>query len=117
MVLQSGMYSFRLIKNENLTMLWNDSIVYWNQGLNSSVTNNTPNLTSPTLGVQPIGILTISDPKLATVAIVSHSNDYAEAGDILRFFKLEGDENVRIYSSTKGSGSTIESWAVVTDQC
>ncbi|PRQ24440.1 putative protein kinase RLK-Pelle-SD-2b family [Rosa chinensis] len=116
-VLRSGMYSFKLVKNGNLTLLWNDSIVYWNQGLNSSVTNNTPNLTSPTLGLQPIGILTIADPKLPTAAIVAYSNDYAEAGDILRFLKLESDGNVRIYSSSKGSGDKIERWAAVTDQC
>ncbi|KAL6218293.1 PREDICTED: G-type lectin S-receptor-like serine/threonine-protein kinase At1g34300 [Fragaria vesca subsp. vesca] len=116
-VLRSGMYSFKLIKNGNLTLLWNDTIVYWNQGLNSSVTSNTPNLTSPNLELQPIGILTISDPKLPTAAIVAYSNDYAEAGDILRFLKLESDGNVRIYSSAKGSGTKTERWAAVTDQC
>lgn len=113
-VLRSGMYSFKLIKNGNLTLLWNNSILYWNQGLNSSVTTN---LTSPSLGLQSIGILTISDPNLATAAIVAYSNDYAEAGDILRFLKLESDGNVRIYSSAKGSGTEVERWAAVTDQC
>ncbi|KAK9943559.1 hypothetical protein M0R45_009163 [Rubus argutus] len=113
-VLRSGMYSFQLLKNGNLTLLWNNSILYWNQGLNSSVTTN---LTSPSLILKSIGILTISDPKLATAAIFAYSNDDAEAGDILRFLKLESDGNVRIYSSTKGSGTKIERWAAVTDQC
>ncbi|XP_050366587.1 G-type lectin S-receptor-like serine/threonine-protein kinase At1g34300 [Argentina anserina] len=116
-VLRSGVYTFKLIENGNLTLLWNDTIVYWNQGLNSSVTSNTPNLTSPSLELQRIGILTISDPKLATAAIVAYSNDYAEAGDILRFLRLESDGNVRIYSSAKGSGTKTEGWAAVTDQC
>ncbi|KAK9943547.1 hypothetical protein M0R45_009152 [Rubus argutus] len=113
-VLRSGMYSFQLLKNGNLTLLWNNSILYWNQGLNSSVTTN---LTSPNLILKSIGILTISDPKLATAAIFAYSNDDSEAGDILRFLKLESDGNVRIYSSTKGSGTKIERWAAVTDQC
>ncbi|RXH87963.1 hypothetical protein DVH24_037608 [Malus domestica] len=113
-VLRSGLYSFKLVKNGNLTLLWNDSIVYWNQGLNSSVNTN---VSSPTLGLQSIGILSITDPKLSTAAIVAYSNDYAEAGDILRFLKLGSDGNLRIYSSTRGSGAITERWAAVTNQC
>ncbi|KAB2603460.1 G-type lectin S-receptor-like serine/threonine-protein kinase [Pyrus ussuriensis x Pyrus communis] len=113
-VLRSGLYSFKLVKNGNLTLLWNDSIVYWNQGLNSSVKAN---LSSPTLGLQSIGILSITDPKLSTAAIVAYSNDYAEAGDILRFLKLGSDGNLRIYSSSRGSGAITERWAAVTNQC
>ena len=66
-VLRSGLYSFKLVKNGNLTLLWNDITVsvYWNQGLNSSVNTN---LSSPTLGLRSIGILSISDPQLSTDA-------------------------------------------------
>ncbi|BBH09063.1 lectin protein kinase family protein [Prunus dulcis] len=64
-----------------------------------------------------IGILSISDLRLATAVIVAYSSDYAEAGDILRFLKLGSDGNLRIYSSTRGSGTIIERWAAVTDQC
>ncbi|KAM1151503.1 hypothetical protein EV2_035232 [Malus domestica] len=113
-VLRSGLYSFKLVKNGNLTLLWNDINVYWNQGLNSSVNTN---LSSPTLGLRSIGILSISDPQLSTDAIVAYSSDYAEAGDILRFLKLGSDGNLRIYSSTRGSGTVTERWAAVTDQC
>ncbi|KAH0976431.1 hypothetical protein GBA52_026150 [Prunus armeniaca] len=113
-VLRSGLYSFKLVKNGNLTLRWNNSITYWNEGLNSSVNTN---LTSPSLGLQSIGILSISDPRLATAVIVAYSSDYAEAGDILRFLKLGSDGNLRIYSSTRGSGTITERWAAVTDQC
>lgn len=42
-VLRNGLYSFSLHSYGNITLKWNnDSIVYWNQGLNK-------NLTSPTL--------------------------------------------------------------------
>ncbi|CAN6543777.1 unnamed protein product [Malus baccata var. baccata] len=113
-VLRSGLYSFKLVKNGNLTLLWNDITVYWNQGLNSSVNTH---LSSPTLGLRSIGILSISDPQLSTDAIVAYSSDYAEGGDILRFLKLGSDGNLRIYSSTRGSGTVTERWAAVTDQC
>ncbi|RXI00288.1 hypothetical protein DVH24_037836 [Malus domestica] len=113
-VLRSGLYSFKLVKNGNLTLLWNDITVYWNQGLNSSVNTN---LSSPTLGLRSIGFLSISDPQLSTDAIVAYSSDYAEVGDILRFLKLGNDGNLRIYSSTRGSGTVTERWAAVTDQC
>ncbi|TQE10075.1 hypothetical protein C1H46_004365 [Malus baccata] len=113
-VLRSGLYSFKLVKNGNRTLLWNDITVYWNQGLNSSVNTH---LSSPTLGLRSIGILSISDPQLSTDAIVAYSSDYAETVDILRVLKLWSDGNLRIYSSTRGSGTVTERWAAVTDQC
>lgn len=108
------MYSFRLISSGNLTLRWNDSIVYWNKGLNSSVNTN---LTSPTLGLQTIGIFAISDPMLSSTAIVAYSSDYAEGPDILRFVKLDSDGNLRIYSSSRGSGTQSVRWAALSDQC
>ncbi|GMP48103.1 hypothetical protein CsSME_00015576 [Camellia sinensis var. sinensis] len=33
--LESGLYSFRLLRSGNLTLRWNDSIEYWNSGVNS----------------------------------------------------------------------------------
>ncbi|OAY23679.1 G-type lectin S-receptor-like serine/threonine-protein kinase At1g34300 [Manihot esculenta] len=113
-VLKSGVYSFQLLKSGNLMLSWNDSINYWNQGLNSSIDSK---LTSPVLGLQPIGILSISHFTLTSAHIVAYSDDYAEGNDILRFLKLDSDGNLRIYSSALGSGRTTVRWAALTDQC
>lgn len=113
-VLKSGIYSFSLNSSGNLTLRWNDSIVYWNQGLNSSFNAN---LTSPSLGLQPIGILSIFDPTLNGGVIMAYSSDYAEGSDILRFLRLDDDGNLRIYSSSRSSGTTNVRWSAVLDQC
>ncbi|KAH7568150.1 hypothetical protein JRO89_XS07G0247900 [Xanthoceras sorbifolium] len=113
-VLQSGSYSFTLLRSGNLTLRWNNSIVYWNEGLNSSIDSN---LTSPVLRLQPTGILSISDPTLSSAAIIAYSSDYAEGSDILRFLKLERDGNLKIFSSSRGSGTATTRWSAVTDQC
>nr|KAJ0226711.1 hypothetical protein LSAT_V11C100003750 [Lactuca sativa] len=114
-VLRSGLYSFRLVNSGNLTLRWNDSIVYWTLGLNSSINTN---LTSPSLGLQPIGILSLSDPMLSTSVIMAYSSDYAEGPDIFRFTKLDNDGNLRIYSSSLGNaGNQFMRWAAVSDQC
>ena len=60
MVLQSGIYSFRLLTTGNLTLRCNNTILYYNQGLNSSY-----NASSPILGLQSVGILSISDQILS----------------------------------------------------
>ncbi|GFZ11564.1 lectin protein kinase family protein [Actinidia rufa] len=113
--LRSGSYSFSLLSSGNLTLKWNNSIVYWNLGLNSSINNI--NLTSPILQLQPVGILLISDPSLKSGAILSYSSDYAEGTDVLRFLRLDSDGNLRIYSSAMGSGRSTERWSAVSDQC
>ncbi|KAK9943543.1 hypothetical protein M0R45_009148 [Rubus argutus] len=106
-----GVSSAKLDETGNL-MLQNGTASVW-----SSFDNPTDTIVPSQTSLWSIGILTISDPNLATAAIVAYSNDYAEAGDILRFLKLESDGNVRIYSSAKGSGTEVERWAAVTDQC
>ncbi|XP_076900439.1 G-type lectin S-receptor-like serine/threonine-protein kinase At1g34300 [Bidens hawaiensis] len=115
-VLRSGLYSLRLIESGNLTLRWNDSIVYWTLGLNSSFDAN---LTSPSLGLQPIGILSLSDPMLSSSVIMAYSSDYAEgSNDIFRFTKLDNDGNLRIYSSSAGNTANQNvRWAAVSDQC
>ncbi|KAH7860179.1 hypothetical protein Vadar_010245 [Vaccinium darrowii] len=113
-VLRSGLYSFSILRSGNLTLKWNNSIVYWNLGLNSSTVMN---MTSPILGLQSIGILSLLDSNLSSPAIVAYSSDYAEGSDILRFLKLDSDGNLRIYSSARGSGTQTERWAAVSDQC
>ncbi|XP_010263190.1 PREDICTED: G-type lectin S-receptor-like serine/threonine-protein kinase At1g34300 [Nelumbo nucifera] len=112
--LRSGSYSVVLLKSGNLTLRWNDTIVYWNQGLNSSIDAN---LTAPSLSLQSIGLLSLYDLKLAQPVVVAYSSDYGEGTDVLRFLKLDSDGNLRIYSSVKGSGASTERWAAVLDQC
>ncbi|XP_030461602.2 G-type lectin S-receptor-like serine/threonine-protein kinase At1g34300 [Syzygium oleosum] len=111
--LRSGRYSFNLLSSGNLTLRWNTSIEYWNQGVNSSIQGN---LTAPTLGLQSTGILYISDPSLSSYAIIAYSSDYAEGSDILRFLRLDPDGNLKIFSSARNSGSKNLRWAAV-DQC
>uniref|UniRef100_A0A1S3XE22 non-specific serine/threonine protein kinase n=2 Tax=Nicotiana TaxID=4085 RepID=A0A1S3XE22_TOBAC len=113
-VLTSGLYSFKLRNNGNLSLLWNDSIAYYNSGLNSSANVN---LTSPSLRMQPIGILSLFDPSLSSPLNVVYSSDYADEGNILRFLRLDSDGNLRIYSSAQGSGTQNVRWAALTDQC
>ncbi|KAG5524948.1 hypothetical protein RHGRI_031586 [Rhododendron griersonianum] len=113
-VLRSGLYSFSLLPSGNVTLKWNDTIVYWNSGLNSSITTN---LTSPSLGFQSIGILSLYDPTLPSAVVMAYSSDYAEGTDVFRFLRLDSDGNLRIYSYAQGSDSSTERWAAVADQC
>ncbi|OIV98809.1 hypothetical protein TanjilG_25055 [Lupinus angustifolius] len=112
--LRSGSYSFTLLNNGNLTLRWNDSVLFYNQGLNSSVNVS---LNKPMLSLQSIGILQLSDAKLSTPVVVAYSSDYAEGSNVLRVLKLDKDGNLRIYSTSKGSGSSTPGWAAVQDQC
>ncbi|XWS15354.1 hypothetical protein CRYUN_Cryun35bG0089400 [Craigia yunnanensis] len=113
-VLRSGLYSFSLLRSGNLTLRWNETVVYWNKGLFLSLR---PNLTTASLMLQPIGILSVFEPSLTNGEIVAYSSDYAEGSDILRFLRLDNDGNLRIYSSARGSGTITMRWAAVTDQC
>ncbi|KDP24156.1 hypothetical protein JCGZ_25813 [Jatropha curcas] len=116
--LRSGVYSFSLLSFGNITLRWNNSITYWSKGLNSSYNSDNTSLTSPSLELQSIGTLSVFDQTLPSVgAILAYSNDYAEAGNILRFLKLDNDGNLRIYSSQIGSGTQTVRWAAVEDQC
>ncbi|KAK2965774.1 hypothetical protein RJ640_014117 [Escallonia rubra] len=110
--LRSGLYDFRLLINGTLTLRWNSTIVYWNSGLNSSVATN---LTSPSIGLQPTGTLSLYDSTILPVDMV-YSSDYGTS-DLFRFVKLDSDGNLRIYSSTRGSGTQYVRWAAVSDQC
>ncbi|XP_061349000.1 G-type lectin S-receptor-like serine/threonine-protein kinase At1g34300 [Gastrolobium bilobum] len=112
-VLKSGSYSFSLIKSGNLTLKWNDSILFWTQGLNSSVNVS---LKSPVLELQSIGLLQLSDANLSTPAVVAYSSDYADS-NTLRVLKLDDDGNLRIYSTLTGSGNPTARWSAVQDQC
>ncbi|KAL6010712.1 hypothetical protein ACLOJK_001151 [Asimina triloba] len=114
MTLTSGNYSFILVNSGNLTLKWNGSITYWTKGLNSTVNQN---LTSPSLTLQSIGILRLYDLSLPIPVVVAYSNDYGEAGDTMRYLRLDSDGNLRAYSSVRSSGVETERWAAVLDQC
>ncbi|EEF44468.1 G-type lectin S-receptor-like serine/threonine-protein kinase At1g34300 [Ricinus communis] len=117
-VLLSGVYSFSLLSFGNITLRWNNSITYWSEGLNSSFNSGNTSLTSPSLGLQTVGTLSLFDQTLPAVgAVMVYSDDYAEGGDVLRFLKLDNDGNLRIYSSERGSGTQTVRWAAVEDQC
>ncbi|KAI8002175.1 G-type lectin S-receptor-like serine/threonine-protein kinase [Camellia lanceoleosa] len=113
-VLRSGLYSFSLLSSGNLTLKWSNTILYWNFGLNSSFHSN---LTSPNLVLQSIGALSLHDQSLSSPVAMVYSSDYAEGSDIIRFLKLENDGNLRIYSSVKGTRTSIVRWVAVKDQC
>lgn len=114
-VLSSGLYSFSLNRTGNLTLRWNNDVVFWSSGLNASVNAN---LSNPQLGLQSIGILSLYDASIPSGSVVvAYSSDYAESGNILRFLKLDSDGNLRIYSSVRGSGTTTVRWTAVSDQC
>ncbi|KAH8480253.1 hypothetical protein H0E87_030491 [Populus deltoides] len=114
-VLRSESYYFRFLSNGNLTLRWNDTILYWNQGLNSSLHVN---LTSPTLGLQRTGVLTIFDVAFPIGSYtVASSNDYDEGGTRLRFLRLGKDGNFRMYSTAIGTGTITMVWSALTDQC
>ncbi|KAB5529967.1 hypothetical protein DKX38_020048 [Salix brachista] len=109
----SGSYSFRFLRSGNLTLKWNNSIEYWNQG-NASLNAN---LSSPTLGIQPTGILSIFDAAFTSgPQVVAYSNDYG-VDTRMRFLKLDKDGNFRMYSADLGSKTPIMVWSALTDQC
>ncbi|KAK4391172.1 G-type lectin S-receptor-like serine/threonine-protein kinase [Sesamum angolense] len=117
-VLRCGLYSFRLLRSGEIALRWNDSILYYtSSGIN---TTGSLNLTSPSLGMQPVGIFSLSDPLLSTPVIMARDIYYGEVSDnTLRFVKLDCDGNMRIYSSavSSGRGSEVVTWTAVSDQC
>lgn len=116
MVLRSGLYSFSVLNSGNLTLKFNDTVPYWDQGLNFSM--SLMNLSSPVLDLQSKGILQILYPNLTSPVVVAYTNDYGEGDDdVLRILKLDGDGNLRIYNSRKGSGDVSVGWVAVEDQC
>ena len=89
MVLRSGSFSFSVLSSGNLTLKWSDSVPYWDQGLNFSM--SVMNLSSPVLGVEPKGVLQLFYPNLSAPVVVAYSSDYGEGSDVLRVLKLDGD--------------------------
>ncbi|XP_047962535.1 G-type lectin S-receptor-like serine/threonine-protein kinase At1g34300 [Salvia hispanica] len=113
--LTSGLYTFKIMQNGNLTLLWNNSVTYYNSGLNSTA-NST--LLNPILEIQPTGILTLSDVSLTSDLDLAYSSDYAEESNVIRIVRLDNDGNLRIHSFVQGSiGVLATGWAAVSDQC
>ncbi|KAJ6670130.1 G-TYPE LECTIN S-RECEPTOR SERINE/THREONINE-PROTEIN KINASE [Salix viminalis] len=108
--LRSGVYSFQLLRDGNITLTWNESVVYWKQGSSSLSASN---VTSPTLRLQPNGILTLSDASSRRSENVAYANDYDVGADVVRFMRLGSDGNLRMYSG----GTTAMTWAALADQC
>ncbi|CAL9217364.1 unnamed protein product [Arabidopsis halleri] len=114
-ILRSGLYSFQLERSGNLTLRWNTSTIYWNLGLNSSISSN---LSSPSLGLvlRTNGVVSIFDSNLRGGVDTVYSGDYGDS-DTFRFLKLDDDGNLRIYSSaSRSSGPVNAHWSAV-DQC
>lgn len=119
MVLRSGQYSFNLLEFGNITLTWNGDggkVVYWNHGLNTSI-NGT--LNSPSLRLDPIGMLAVFDTKIPAGSFVAYSNDYADNGGVetFRFLRLQRDGNLGIHSVVRGSGFETMGWEAVPDRC
>ncbi|OAY69607.1 G-type lectin S-receptor-like serine/threonine-protein kinase [Ananas comosus] len=116
--LVSGPYSFSLLRSSgNLTLRWNGTVVYFNEGYNASFTANRT-LSSPTLFLQSNGILSLADAALgSSPVVVAYSSNYGESGITLRFVRLDPDGNLRVYSVSGGSSAPTEQWSAVADQC
>ncbi|WRX29768.1 Protein kinase domain - like 10 [Theobroma cacao] len=67
--------------------------------------------------VQSAGILRGFDPSFSSGMIMAYSTDYGEGNGVFRFLRMDSDGNLRIYSTSKGSGNITPTWAAVTDQC
>ncbi|XP_068660804.1 G-type lectin S-receptor-like serine/threonine-protein kinase At1g34300 isoform X1 [Aristolochia californica] len=116
MVLRSGPYSFSLASSGNLTLTWNNWTQYWNRGLNSSIVSNR-SLVSPSLMLQPVGLLYLYDSSLPSEVNLAYSSDYGDSGDFIRFLRLDSDGNLRAYSAERDSNSPTVQWSAVSDQC
>ncbi|KAL8171866.1 hypothetical protein V2J09_023670 [Rumex salicifolius] len=114
MALTSGLYSFKLKSIGNLSLMWNESINYWTQRMNSSSLN--VSLKNPNIELATTGILSLYDSNLPTSVIMAYSSDYVDSDVRMRMVKLDNDGNLRIYSS-KGTSDVNVRWTAVLDQC
>ncbi|KAK8572168.1 hypothetical protein V6N12_028229 [Hibiscus sabdariffa] len=116
-ILRSGFYSLSVDRSGNLSLKWNGSVEYWNLGFNSSVNGN---LSSPRFMLRSNGILVGLDPSFpGRMVNMAFSTDYGEGNGVFRFLRMDGDGNLRIYSTSGngGAGNMAPTWAAVTDQC
>lgn len=117
-VLRCGFYSFRLSSSGRIALSWNNSVEYYSSsGIN---TTGNLNVSSPSLGMQSVGILSLFDPLLSSPVVMAQGSGYGDVSDnTLSFVKLDCDGNMRMFSSSvsDGSGSKIMRWTAVSDQC
>ncbi|KAJ4809554.1 Serine/threonine-protein kinase [Rhynchospora pubera] len=112
--LTSNSYSFSLLQSGNLTLKFNNSIQYFNNGYNATYNRN---ITSPVLTLKTNGIVQIYDGSLNSTVVIAYSDNYAESDDMLRFLRLDNDGNFRAYSAARGSSVPTAHWSAVTEQC
>ncbi|KAK8567105.1 hypothetical protein V6N13_110181 [Hibiscus sabdariffa] len=101
----------------DLNLKWNDTVEYWSLGFNSSINGN---LSSPRFMLRSNGILVGLDASIPSGMVnMAFSTDYGEGNDVFRFLRMDGDGNLRIYSTSgnSGAGNVTPTWAAVTDQC
>ncbi|KAK9003127.1 hypothetical protein V6N11_060694 [Hibiscus sabdariffa] len=116
-ILRSGSYSLSLDRSGDLNLKWNDTVEYWSLGFNSSINEN---LSSPRFMLRSNGILVGLYPSFPRGMVnMAYSTDYGEGNDVFRFVRMDGDGNLRIYSTSgnNGAGNVTPTWAAVTDQC
>ncbi|KAK8510684.1 hypothetical protein V6N12_055609 [Hibiscus sabdariffa] len=116
-ILRSGSYSLSLDRSGDLNLKWNDTVEYWSLGFNSSINGN---LSSPRFMLRSNGILVGLDASIPSGMVnMAFSTDYGEGNDVFRFLRMDGDGNLRIYSTSgnSGAGNVTPTWAAVTDQC
>ncbi|XP_021760475.1 G-type lectin S-receptor-like serine/threonine-protein kinase At1g34300 [Chenopodium quinoa] len=111
--LTSGLYTFSLDRSGNLTLKWNNNILYWNYGV-KCINTVISNLTNPSLAIRQNGILSLYDPNLSNPVNMAYSSDFDD-GNEFRFFKLDSDGNLRTYSVS--NGITTVKWTGISDQC
>ncbi|KAJ4846098.1 hypothetical protein Tsubulata_016737 [Turnera subulata] len=113
--LRKGIYSFGWLfelLEPYIAMEW-ENIVYWSQGLGSAASNLS---SSPSLRFQENGILLLLDGNLSRGLNVAYSNDYGEGSDVFRFLRIDSNGNLRMYSSTRGTGIATVTWTALADR-
>ncbi|KAG8378369.1 hypothetical protein BUALT_Bualt08G0130300 [Buddleja alternifolia] len=119
-VLRCGSYSFHLSNTGEISLRWNNSIVYYTSSGINATDNSNLTLTSPSLSMQSVGLFSLFDQMLSSPIIMARDNDYGQvSNNSLRFVQLDCDGNMRIYSSSlnNGRGNRIVRWTAVSDQC
>lgn len=104
---------------EILTLIWNDDVIYWNQGLTTPISGT---LDSPILQLNPTRKLAIFDTSIPLRAgsLVAYSNDYADKPfpvDNFWFLRMKNDGSLGIYSVPRGSETETMEWDAVPDKC
>ncbi|CAA6660574.1 unnamed protein product [Spirodela intermedia] len=96
---------------------WNDTIVYYNEGPNTTSHMSNTSITSPGLRLEINGIVSLSDPSFSQPSNIAYSSDFGDNNDLFRYLRLDDDGNLRAYSYMLASRQETARWSAVTDQC